>query len=114
MAFPFLISKAETSSFSNSDQKMNLNHSEDHKDTKESSVSPVSTQLYLKSSSAAASTQSSTEALDKEAVLRRIRHRKRLNKVKSAFQGLVSSSSSGQTGNEEHKWLEHYDVFSSP
>ncbi|KAK0604882.1 hypothetical protein LWI29_020534 [Acer saccharum] len=102
----FLISKAETSSFSNSSaQKMNLmNHSkEDHThttDNKESLISPVSTQLLLRSSAAA----------DKNAVLRRIRHHKCLYKVKSAFEGLVSSSNN----NNEQKWLEQYDAFSSP
>lgn len=97
----FMISKAENS-FSNSD-KASLNHSEE-KDN-------ITRQLYLRSSSTSRDSSSSTttEVLDRKVVLKRIRHHKSLNKVKSAFQALVSSSESGQ---HEHRWLD--DAFSSP
>lgn len=74
-------------------------------------VSHVSSQLYLKSSAA----QASSKALDKEAVLRRIRHHKSLNKVRGAFQALVSSSGQANAAaSEEQNWLDKDDAFSSP
>ncbi|KAA8531768.1 hypothetical protein F0562_006515 [Nyssa sinensis] len=76
----------------------------------------VTTHLYLKSSS---STQTS-QTLDKDVVLQRIRHHKCLHKVRSTFQALASSSSYSSSGKAgtisdlEHKWLELNDAFSAP
>ncbi|KAL7193184.1 hypothetical protein ACSBR2_024903 [Camellia fascicularis] len=74
----------------------------------------VTSYLYLKSSSA----HSSSEPLDKDVVLRRIRHHKCLNKIRSPFQALLSSSfSSGQAdmvAAHQHRWLEQDDAFSAP
>ncbi len=88
----FMISKVQA-------EKVNLNHSGE----KDSELSPVSSQLYLKSS-----TQASSKTLDKEAVLRRIRHHKNLNKVRGALQALISNSV------QEQKWMDPDDVFSAP
>ena len=88
--------------FSGSDQKvMNVNNPEE-KGTR--TTNAVTSQLQIKSSA-----RSSPETLDKEAVLRRIRHHKCKNKVKSAFQALVGSS--GQT---QEKWMELGDAFTCP
>ncbi|KAK9231143.1 hypothetical protein WN943_021375 [Citrus x changshan-huyou] len=97
----FMISKAETS-FSDA-EKASLNHSEE-KDN-------ITRQLYLRSSSTSRDSSSSTTTgvLDRKVVLKRIRHHRSLNKVKSAFQAMASSSGSGQ---HEHQWLD--DAFSSP
>ncbi|GMN29818.1 hypothetical protein TIFTF001_002572 [Ficus carica] len=65
--------------------------------------SPITSQLYLKSSS--------SKALNKEVVLRRIRHHKCLNKVRSAFQGLLTTS---HEEDAHQKWLDQNDNFSSP
>lgn len=62
----------------------------------------VSSQLYLKPT-------------DKEVVLRRIRHRKRVNKVKSAVQTLFSSpfASDNKTGSvTQIRWAD--DAFAAP
>ena len=88
--------------FSGSDQKvMNVNNPEE-KDTQ--TTNPVTSQLQIKSSAL-----SSPEALDKEVVLRRIRHHKCKTKVKSVFQALVGSS-----GQAQEKWMELGDAFTCP
>ncbi|XVF61921.1 hypothetical protein PTKIN_Ptkin08bG0173800 [Pterospermum kingtungense] len=81
----FMIPKGQ-SYISGTDQKvMNVNNPEQkHVQTN----NPVTSQVQIKSSSA----RSSPEGLDKEVVLRRIRHHKCKNKVKSVFQALVGSS----------------------
>ncbi|KAK9129988.1 hypothetical protein Sjap_010475 [Stephania japonica] len=66
----------------------------------------VTTKLYLKSTS-------SNKKMEKEHVMRRIRHRRRVNKARSFVQRLMGST--GQTGGaeREHKtWLD--DAFSAP
>ncbi|KAF5738187.1 hypothetical protein HS088_TW13G01083 [Tripterygium wilfordii] len=84
-----------------SETPASLNHSEN---THKEALSPVTTQLHLKSS-----TQSSShEALDKEVILRRIRHRRSLNKVRTALQNLVGGSE------QANKWVDCEDVFSKP
>lgn len=80
-------------------EKLNLNHPDD-KDTQ------ISRQLYLKSSSA----QASSKTLDKDVILKRIRHRKNLNKVRNAFHALERSLVSAN----QQKWLDPDDAFSSP
>lgn len=87
-----MVSKNQQS-FSVTDAEAALNqHFEDGK------VSPITSQLYLKSSG-----RSTQESLDKEAVLRRIRHHKSMNRIRSALQTLA-----------EQKLMELGDSFSSP
>ncbi|KAF8405098.1 hypothetical protein HHK36_009996 [Tetracentron sinense] len=96
-----MVPKNQTS-FSDA-EKMN-NYSEDQ----EPKVLPVTTHLYLKPTN-------SSETLDKDVVLRRIRQRKRVNKFRSALQALLISPFSGGTDNvsvHEKKWLD--DAFSAP
>ncbi|KAM7264363.1 hypothetical protein ACFE04_002046 [Oxalis oulophora] len=70
----------------------------------------ITSQLHLRSSSSSAG--SSSQGLDKEVVLRRIRHHKYINKVKSALQGLKGSSKPPTMAQE---WLDYQgDAFSSP
>ncbi|KAG2724611.1 hypothetical protein I3843_01G025200 [Carya illinoinensis] len=100
----FMISKVPSLSET---EKMSLNHSEE-RDSE--TLGPISMQLYLKSSAGA-----SSKTLDKEAVLRRIRHHKSLNKVRGAFQSLVSSSGQAKTSSiQEQKWLDQEVAFFSP
>ncbi|KAB2617953.1 hypothetical protein D8674_013822 [Pyrus ussuriensis x Pyrus communis] len=81
------------------------------------SQSSITSHVYLKSPAAA--------SLDRDVVLRRIRHHKHLSKVKSAFQAFMGSSSSSSpepatsprtsTSNIHHEtWLHQEDSFSSP
>lgn len=67
----------------------------------------VSSHLYLKPAH-------TTGTLDKAVVLRRIRHRKRVNKLKSAVRSLVSSPAAD--GNENPvprvRWVD--DAFAAP
>ncbi|KAJ9170784.1 hypothetical protein P3X46_018863 [Hevea brasiliensis] len=77
-----------------------------------SQLGPISTQIQLKSSSSQAS---SCKALDKEVILKRLRHHKSLNKVRNVFQALVSSSEHGNMISEsQQRWLDPDDAFSSP
>lgn len=72
----------------------------------ESANNPVTSQLHLKTS----------ESLDREIVLRRIRQHKTMNKVRNSLQSLFRSSQSHTpvSDYDEHKWLELGDTFSSP
>lgn len=84
-----------------------VNHLRDEHET----TNTVTSQLHLKSPA------QTSETLDKDVVLRRIRHHKCVNKVRSAFQALVSSASPGQADRVsayEQKWLEQDDAFSAP
>ncbi|XP_020204129.1 uncharacterized protein LOC109789557 [Cajanus cajan] len=67
--------------------------------------SMISSQLQLKSS------LSSSQSLDKHAVLRRIRQRRSYNRAKSALKALMGPS---EATSQEHKWLQLGDSFSSP
>ncbi|GLT68064.1 hypothetical protein SLA2020_403260 [Shorea laevis] len=90
----FMVSKVQTS----------FSESEAEKDSE--TVGPISSELHLKPS---------PHALDKQAVLRRIRHHKSFNKLRGAFQALVSGS--GQTNIasiKDQEWLNQDDAFSSP
>ncbi|TQD95889.1 hypothetical protein C1H46_018527 [Malus baccata] len=79
------------------------------------SQSSITSHVYLKSPTAA--------SLDRDVVLRRIRHHKHVSKVKSAFRFMGSSRSSPEpatsprtpTSNIHHEtWLHQEDSFSSP
>ncbi|AES94806.1 hypothetical protein MtrunA17_Chr5g0403021 [Medicago truncatula] len=95
----FVISRAESET-----KKGGLDHQEDKNPAREESA--ISSELHLKSSLS----KSSSQTLDKEVVLRRIRHQKSLNRIKSVFEGFRGCSASAQ----EQKWLQQDDVFSSP
>ncbi|KAK7307588.1 hypothetical protein VNO77_40788 [Canavalia gladiata] len=98
----FMISRAESET-----EKSSLNHVED-KDS--ATVGAISRQLHLKSSSSKASSQT----LNKQVVLQRIRHRKSINRIKTAFEGLLCGSEGSTTSTQEQKWLQQDDAFSSP
>ncbi|KAK8683861.1 hypothetical protein V6N13_039907 [Hibiscus sabdariffa] len=71
--------------------------------------SPISSHLYIKPSH-------SKQTLDKKVVLRRIRHRKRMNNFRSALQSFIGSSSSSssapnKTSGPEIKWVD--DAFAA-
>ncbi|KDP31842.1 hypothetical protein JCGZ_12303 [Jatropha curcas] len=87
--------------------QQSLSSSEDS-DNQTQLLGPISKQLYIKSTSSSSSS-SSSKALDKEVILKRIRHHRSLNKVKNAFQSFMSSSDS-----EHKRWLDPEDAFSSP
>lgn len=74
-------------------------------------VHGVSSQLQLKSS---LSSKASPQTLNKQEVLHRIRHRKSLNRIKGAFDGLFGSSKGNTPSAQEQIWLQQYDVFSAP
>ncbi|KAI3787040.1 hypothetical protein L1987_41206 [Smallanthus sonchifolius] len=64
---------------------------------------PVTTKLQL-------AHHQSAEALDKEAVLWRIRYHKCFRKVKGTFESMANRT----TGDAYEKWSEPIDVFTSP
>ncbi|KAH7673566.1 hypothetical protein IHE45_08G015300 [Dioscorea alata] len=71
----------------------------------------VSTQLFLRS-------DQSQRSLDKDVVLRRLRHRKRVNRLKNVFQSFIrvlpeNNKDHATNDHHVHSWLAH-DVFSSP
>ncbi|KAF9678406.1 hypothetical protein SADUNF_Sadunf07G0031700 [Salix dunnii] len=88
------ISKSQQS-FSET-EKSNQNHPE--VEDEQALACPISSQLHLKPS---------VHSMDKDVILKRIRHRKRSNKVKNAFQTLATFTSS------QRKWLDPDDAFSS-
>ncbi|MCD7448864.1 hypothetical protein HAX54_046958 [Datura stramonium] len=99
----FMISKEQRPSFSEP-QKVSFSRNDDDQDSHEteSGSTVISSQLYLKSSH---------QNLDKNVVLKRLRHHKYLQKVRGNLKTLLDSYS---TRDYEHKWLEQGDVFCSP
>ncbi|WCJ35326.1 hypothetical protein M5689_016590 [Euphorbia peplus] len=88
----------------------NNNSAEDKEEEAEmESAVNVSRHIQLK-------TARSTEKLNKEVVLRRIRQRKRVNKVRAALQGFVGgeaySASSMSSDNVPIRWVD--DAFAAP
>ncbi|OMO74965.1 hypothetical protein COLO4_26398 [Corchorus olitorius] len=67
------------------DDNDNNNLAEDQEEQENNMENYVSSHLYIKPSH-------SKQNLDKEVVLRRIRHRKRMNNVKSTLQSFLGSS----------------------
>ena len=68
----------------------------------------VSTHIYLKP-------PHSTETLEKQVVLRRIRHRKRINKVRTAVQALLGSPTAAnpdKVSANQMRWVD--DAFAAP
>ncbi|XVF59530.1 hypothetical protein PTKIN_Ptkin07bG0283400 [Pterospermum kingtungense] len=105
----FMTPKARPYNFSGDDNQkvMNVNNiiNTEDKET-QTATSPVSSQLLIKSSA-----WSSTEGLDKEVVLRRIRHHRCKSKVKSVIQAMVAG---GGLGQGQEKWMELGDAFTCP
>ncbi|KAK9948749.1 hypothetical protein M0R45_004313 [Rubus argutus] len=110
----FVISKAHHQpSFSPESDLQNQNNSKDGEAQAQhhQSVS-VTSHLYLKSSS-----NSKAAALDRDLVLRRIRHHKDMRKVKSAFQALMGNRSSSSelqatSTTDMASWLDQENSFS--
>ncbi|KAG8384490.1 hypothetical protein BUALT_Bualt04G0123100 [Buddleja alternifolia] len=96
----FMISKNQPPSFSEESEKLSFSTDTDGSNE---TLGTVSSQLYLKSSS---------RSLDKDVVLRRLRHHKTLSRVKNTFQSLIAPHSTMEP--YEEKWLQHGDVFTSP
>ncbi|KAM0970582.1 hypothetical protein ACFX13_018888 [Malus domestica] len=110
----FIISKAQQQQPSSFSEATSGKIKDGHEVSPESQSS-ITSHVYLKSPAAA--------SLDRDVVLRRIRHHKHLSKVKSAFQAFMGSSSSPEpatspmtpTSNIHHEtWLHQEDSFSSP
>ncbi|KAG5245641.1 hypothetical protein IMY05_005G0106300 [Salix suchowensis] len=100
----FMVSQAQQSFSEN--EKVNLNHPE-VEDNQVLSTSPVSSQLHLKPSA---------HAMDRDVILKRIRHHKTVNKVKKALQALAASSldQENMASAYQQKWQDPQDAFSSP
>lgn len=98
----FMISRAESEA-----KKSGLNHVENKNSTK---AEAISSQLQLKSS---LSSKASSQTLSKEEVLHRIRHRKSLNRIKGAFEGLLGISNNTSLA-QDQIWLHQDDAFSAP
>ncbi|MBA0693414.1 hypothetical protein Goari_003788 [Gossypium aridum] len=90
------------------------NCGEDNQDEQDQ-LDAITSYLYIKPSH-------SKQTLDKDMVLRRIRHRKRMNNLRSAFQSFIGSSSSsspsstkmtknGKGPSNELKWVD--DAFAA-
>lgn len=98
-----MVSKAQQSFSEN--EKLNLNHSE--VEDNQVLTSPVSSQLHLKPSA---------HAMDRDVILKRIRHHKTVNKVKKTLQALAASSldQENMASAYQQKWQDPQDAFSSP
>ncbi|KAJ4841067.1 hypothetical protein Tsubulata_023576 [Turnera subulata] len=86
----------------------NISHNkQQEEEDQESTETTVSSHVHLKPAH-------SIGTLDKEEVLRRIRQRKRANKVRSTLQGLVGMLFSSKTDDEKAcvKWVD--DAFAAP
>ncbi|GLU13648.1 hypothetical protein SLE2022_302720 [Rubroshorea leprosula] len=102
----FMVSKSQPSFSETEERAVNVKQQlEEDKDVQ--TLSPITSHLYLKSSARS----SSHETLDKEAVLRRIRHHKSLNRVRTALQALAGGSGKA---NGDQMWMELSDDFSCP
>ncbi|KAJ6919508.1 hypothetical protein NC651_013460 [Populus alba x Populus x berolinensis] len=99
----FVVSKAPQSFSEN--EKLNLNHRE--VEDNQVLTNPISNQLHLKPA---------VHAMEKDVILKRIRHHKSVNKVKKAFQALAASSldQENMASAYQQKWLDAHDAFSSP
>ncbi|KAJ7944371.1 Histone-lysine N-methyltransferase [Quillaja saponaria] len=90
-------------------EKVGMNSQLENKNSE--SPGPITSQLFLKSASA---NHASSQNLDKQAVLRRIRYHKSLNKVRSTFQALFSSSKANTTSDvQDQKRVQEDDAFSA-
>ncbi|KAH6832320.1 hypothetical protein C2S53_007418 [Perilla frutescens var. hirtella] len=88
-----------------SENEASLSINEAHsKDGSEPPLGSVSSQLFLKSSS--------HRSLDKDVVLRRLRHHKTVSRLKSAFHAIMAAPPPHDDYDE--KWLQRGDTFTSP
>ncbi|KAK2392488.1 hypothetical protein P8452_29389 [Trifolium repens] len=88
--------KRSSSVMSNDKQvEVSGNRGTEEEEDQEETVISVTSQLFIKSKN-----------LDKEVILRRIRHRKRMNKVRSVV-GAIFQGSSNNTGNNEAEAVQH-------
>ncbi|KAF5204011.1 Histone-lysine n-methyltransferase [Thalictrum thalictroides] len=82
-------------------------NSVDHEETE--TLNTITRHLYLKPTH-------TTESIDKDVILRRIRNRRRVNKVQSVLQAMFGSPSSEKAVDKvtmpSQMWLE--DTFSAP
>ncbi|XP_010908094.1 uncharacterized protein [Elaeis guineensis] len=88
-------------------------YDDDDDDERPRPQSSVTSCIYLKPDTGGAAAV--RRSLDKEVVLRRIRHRKRVNQIRTAIQSLLGASP--DTGEKDGElpsswWLD--DVFSAP
>ncbi|CAL9043516.1 unnamed protein product [Musa banksii] len=74
--------------------------------------SPVTSCLYLKPDSEGSGGGAERKPLDRDVVLRRIRHRKRVNQIRTALHSLRELEPGVDKDGEPHAWLD--DAFSSP
>ncbi|RZR94337.1 hypothetical protein BHM03_00023027 [Ensete ventricosum] len=103
----FLISQKPPSSSSSS----SLTSTYGDKNQLPAGGSSVTSCLYLKPD--AEGSGGERKPLDRDVVLRRIRHRKRVNQIRTALRSLRELEAGVDKGGEEpHAWLD--DAFSSP
>ncbi|URD95569.1 hypothetical protein MUK42_29061 [Musa troglodytarum] len=84
--------------------------SSDENQIMEVARSPVSNSLYLKGPNAAGGAE--RRSLDKDVVLSRIRHRKRVSQLETVLQSHLRSQPAMQKDGEPSRWLD--DAFSYP
>lgn len=82
----------------------------DENQTMEVARSPVSNSLYLKGPDAGGGAE--RRSLDKDVVLSRIRHRKRVNRLVTVLQSHLRSQPAMEKDGEPSRWLD--DAFSCP
>jgi isopentenyldiphosphate isomerase len=98
--------KRSSSVMSNEKQvEVSGNRGTEEEEDQEETVISVTNQLFIK-----------PKNLDKEVILRRIRHRKRMNKVRSVVGAIFQGTSNNNTGNDEaavqhKKWVD--DAFAA-
>lgn len=80
-------------------------NTEELEDSSTNNNDAVSSHLFLRPTH-------TTETLDKDVVLRRIRHRKRVNSVKSALKGFMGCPVSSKPHQVSVKWVD--DAFAAP
>ncbi|KAJ9186649.1 hypothetical protein P3X46_002196 [Hevea brasiliensis] len=101
-----LVSKSQPTLSEAENNTNNNNSREDEEDPEILSAVTVTSHVRLKPAH-------STQTLDKEVVLRRIRQRKRHNKVRAAVQGFFGLPVSSKTDNKVSvKWVD--DAFAAP
>lgn len=77
---------------------------EEVEEEKEETMVNVTTQLLIKPIE-------NCKNLDREVVLRRIRHRKRMNKVRAIFLGSTNNNGDGESSLQQKRWLD--DAFAA-
>ncbi|KAJ9166150.1 hypothetical protein P3X46_020936 [Hevea brasiliensis] len=101
----FLLSKTQPTLSEAENKTTNSDSREDEDDPEFLSSVPVTSHVHLKPAH-------STQTLDKEMVLRRIRQHKRHSKVRAAVQGFFGSPVSSKTDTVSVSWVD--DAFAAP